>query len=182
MSTPSDSQKFIAVNRAPRVQIEYDVELYGAQTKVELPLVMAVMADLSGQSDKPALPIAERKFVEIDVDNFDERMAAIEPRITFDVPNTISGQGQLPVELRFRSLEDFSPSALARQVQPLHKLLELRAQLAGLLTYMDGKAEAERSVSQLLADPARLARIAERADTQTDTGTPQDADNPQEAP
>jgi len=94
------------------------------------------------------------------------------------VPNTISGEGRLPVELRFRSLSDFSPSALARQVQPLRKLLELRAQLAGLLTYMDGKAEAERSVSQLLTDPARLARLAQPAEP---ADMPPDTDNPPEA-
>jgi type VI secretion system protein ImpB len=155
-----NSQKFIAQNRAPRVQIEYDVELYGADRKVELPFVMAVMADLSGQPEKPLPPVAERKFLEISVDNFDDRMAAVQPRVAFNVPNTISNQGQLPVELKFSKLEDFSPAAVANQVEPLRRLLEMREKIASLLTYMDGKVEAERLVSHLLQDPRQLAALA----------------------
>ncbi|HTU60832.1 MAG TPA: type VI secretion system contractile sheath small subunit, partial [Polyangiales bacterium] len=96
MTKRENSQKFIARNRAPRVQIEYDVELYGADKRVELPFVMAAMADLSGQSDKPLPPVQDRKFLDISVDNFDDRMAAIQPRVAFNVPNTISNEGQLP--------------------------------------------------------------------------------------
>ena len=88
------SQKFIARNRAPRVQIEYDVELYGAQKKVQLPFVMGVMADLSGNPKEPLPAVADRKFLEIDVDNFDERMKAMKPRVAFQVPNTLTGRGQ----------------------------------------------------------------------------------------
>lgn len=160
MTKRPNSQKFIAQNRAPRVQIEYDVELYGADKKVELPFVMAVMSDLSGQPDKPLPPVAERKFLEISIDNFDDRMAAIQPRVAFNVPNTISGEGQLPVELRFNKLEDFSPSAIANQVDSLRRLLEMREKIASLLTYMDGKVEAERLVSNLLQDPKQLAALA----------------------
>jgi type VI secretion system protein ImpB len=155
-----NSQKFIAQNRAPRVQIEYDVELYGADKKVELPFVMAVMSDLSGQPEKPLPPVAERKFLDISVDNFDDRMAAIQPRVAFNVPNTISHQGQIPVELKFNKLEDFSPAAVANQVEPLRRLLEMREKIASLLTYMDGKVEAERLVSNLLQDPRQLAALA----------------------
>ena len=155
-----NSQKFIAQNRAPRVQIEYDVELYGADKKVELPFVMAVMSDLSGQPEKPLPPVAERKFLDISIDNFDDRMAAIQPRVAFNVPNTISGEGQLPVELKFNKLEDFSPAAIANQVDSLRRLLEMREKIASLLTYMDGKVEAERLVSNLLQDPRQLAALA----------------------
>jgi len=160
MTKRENSQKFIARNRAPRVQIEYDVELYGAEKRVELPFVMAVMADLSGQSEKPLPPVAERKFLDISVDNFDDRMAAMQPRVAFNVPNTISNEGQLPVELRFNKMEDFSPAAVANQVEPLRRLLEMRERIASLLTYMDGKVDAERFVSALLQDPKRLNALA----------------------
>lgn len=160
MTKRENSQKFIARNRAPRVQIEYDVELYGAEKRVELPFVMAVMADLSGQSDKPLPPVAERKFLDISVDNFDDRMAAMQPRVAFNVPNTISNEGQLPVELRFNKMEDFSPAAIANQVEPLRRLLEMRERIASLLTYMDGKVDAERFVSALMQDPKRLNALA----------------------
>ena len=159
----SSGQKFIARNRAPRVQIEYDVELYGAEKRVELPFVMAVMADLSGQPDKPLPPVQDRKFLDVSVDNFDDRMAAMSPRVAFNVPNTISGQGQLPVELRFNKMEDFSPAAVANQVEPLRRLLEMRERIASLLTYMDGKVDAERFVSELLQDPKRLSQLAAAA-------------------
>jgi len=89
----TSSQKFIARNRAPRVQIEYDVELYGAEKKIQLPFVMGVLADLSGNPAEPLAPVADRKFLEIDVDNFDSRMKALKPRATFSVPNTLTGEG-----------------------------------------------------------------------------------------
>ena len=143
----TSSQKFIARNRAPRVQIEYDVELYGAEKKVQLPFVMGVMADLSGKPENPLPPVADRKFLEIDVDNFDSRMKAMKPRVTFQVPNTLTGEGNLNVELTFESMEDFSPAAVAGKVDALNKLLEARKQLANLITYMDGKSGAEDLVS-----------------------------------
>ena len=97
------SQKFIARNRAPRVQIEYDVELYGAEKKVQLPFVMGVMADLAGKPAEPLAPVAERKFLEIDVDNFDSRMKAMKPRVAFTVPNTLTGEGNLSVDILHRT-------------------------------------------------------------------------------
>ena len=97
------SQKFIARNRAPRVQIEYDVELYGAEKKVQLPFVMGVMADLSGKPAEPLPPVADRKFLEIDVDNFDARMKAMKPRVAFQVPNTLTGEGNLASTSRSRA-------------------------------------------------------------------------------
>ena len=105
----ASSQKFIARNRAPRVQIEYDVELYGAEKKVQLPFVMGVMSDLSGKSEEPLPPVADRKFLEIDVDNFDERMKSMKPRAAFSVPNTLTGEGNLAIDLTFESMNDFTP-------------------------------------------------------------------------
>lgn len=156
----ASSQKFIARNRAPRVQIEYDVELYGAQKKIEIPFVMGVMADLSGKPADPLAPVAERKFLEIDIDNFDDRLKAAKPRVAFSVPNTLTGQGNLSVDLTFESLDDFSPGAVARKVEALNKLLTARNQLSNLITYMDGKTGAEELVRKLLADPALLNALA----------------------
>lgn len=154
------SQKFIARNRAPRVQIEYDVELYGAEKKIQLPFVMGVLSDLSGKPAEPLAAVADRKFLDVDVDNFDSRMKAMKPRVAFQVANTLTGEGNLSVELTFESLEDFSPAAVAAKVDALQKLLEARQQLANLITYMDGKTGAEDLVSRLLQDPALLQTLA----------------------
>jgi len=154
------SQKFIQRNRAPRVQIEYDVETYGAEKKIQLPFVMGVMADLSGKPEDPLAPVAERKFLEIDVDNFDERMKAMKPRAAFRVPNTLTGEGEMPVDITFESMDDFSPAAVARKVEPLRKLLEARTQLSNLMTYMDGKTGAEDLITKVLQDPTLLQALA----------------------
>ena len=154
------SQKFIARNRAPRVQIEYDVEVYGAEKKVQLPFVMGVLADLSGKPAEPLAPVADRKFLQIDVDNFDDRMKAMKPRAAFAVPNTLTGEGNLSVDITFESMDDFSPAAVARKVDALNKLLETRTQLANLLTYMDGKTGAEELLAKALKDPSLLQALA----------------------
>jgi type VI secretion system protein ImpB len=156
----TSSQKFIARNRAPRVQIEYDVELYGAQKKVQLPFVMGVMSDLSGKPSEPLPPVADRKFLEVDVDNFDTRMKAMKPRAAFQVPNTLTGEGNLSVDITFESMDDFSPAAVARKVDSLNKLLTAREQLSNLITYMDGKTGAEELLAKVLADPALLNTLA----------------------
>ncbi|RKF43969.1 type VI secretion system-associated protein [Paraburkholderia fungorum] len=153
------SQKFIARNRAPRVQIEYDVEVYGSQKKVQIPFVMGVLADLSGKPVDPLAPVADRKFLEIDVDNFDERMKATKPRVAIQVPNTLTGEGNLSVDMTFESMDDFSPAAIARKVGSLNQLLEARSQLANLLTYMDGKTGAETLIAQLLEQPALMQAL-----------------------
>src|SRR5215469_4214677 len=119
-------QKFIGRNRAPRVQIEYDVETYGAQKKVQLPFVMGVLSNLSGNPSEPLPPVAERNFLEISVDNFDDRLKGMKPRVTMQVPNKLTGEGNLNVELRFESMNDFSPAQVARHVPALAKLLEAR--------------------------------------------------------
>jgi type VI secretion system protein ImpB len=153
-------QKFISRNRAPRVQIEYDVELYGAQKKIQLPFVMGVMADLSGNPSEALPQVADRKMLEISADNFDERLKAMKPRVAFAVPNTLTGEGNLSVDITFESMDDFSPAAVARKVGALNELLKARQQLSNLVTYMDGKAGAEKLIEKLLADPALLKSLA----------------------
>ena len=153
------SQKFIARNRAPRVQIEYDVELYGSEKKVHLPFVQGVMADLAGKSNEPKAPLADRKFLEFDIDNFDDRMKAMKPRAAFRVDNSLTGEGKLNVDLTFESMDDFSPAAVASKVDSLNKLLEARTQLANLVTYMDGKAGAEDLIASAIKDPALLQSL-----------------------
>jgi type VI secretion system protein ImpB len=159
----ASSQKFIARNRAPRVQIEYDVETYGAEKKVQLPFVVGVMSDLSGKPADPLPAVADRKMLEVDVDNFDARMKAIKPRVAFMVPNTMTGEGNVAVDITFENMDDFSPAAVAKKVDGLNKLLEARTQLSNLLTYMDGKAGAEELINKVLKDPALLQTLAAQA-------------------
>ena len=159
MAKPS-SQKFIARNRAPRVQIEYDVEVYGAEKKMQLPFVMGVMADLSGKPEESLPAVADRKMLEIDVDNFDDRLKSMKPRTAFTVPNTLTGEGNLAVDITFESLDDFSPAAVARKVGALGKLLQARTELANLLTYMDGKGGAEDLIARALKDDTLLQALA----------------------
>jgi type VI secretion system protein ImpB len=154
------SQKFIARNRAPRVQIEYDVELYGAEKKVQLPFVMGVMADLSGKPAEALAPVADRKFLDIDVDNFDARMKAMKPRVAFQVPNHLTGEGNIAVDITFESMDDFSPAAVAAKVDGLRQMLEARQQLANLITYMDGKTGAEELIAKVVKDEALLKSLA----------------------
>ena len=158
MST--SSQKFIARNRAPRVQIEYDVEVYGAEKKVQLPFVMGVMSDLSGKSKVEQPDISDRKFLEIDVDNFDSRLKSMAPRAAFKVPNTLTGEGNLSVDITFESMDDFTPAAIAQKVEPLKKLLDARTQLSNLVTRMDGKSGAENLIAQAIQDPALMQALA----------------------
>jgi type VI secretion system protein ImpB len=145
-------QKFIQRNRAPRVQIEYDLETYGAEKKIELPFIAGVMADLAGKPEEPLPPVTERKFLEIDVDNFNDRLKALRPRVAFTIPNVLSNEGNMSIDMTFESMDDFTPAAIARKVEPLRKLLEARERLSHLLTYMDGKDSAEQLINQLLND------------------------------
>lgn len=160
MAQSKSSQKFIARNRAPRVQIEYDVELYGAEKKVQLPFIMGVMADLAGKPVEPLPSVADRKFLEVDIDNFDDRMKSMKPRVAFQVPNTLTGDGTLSVDITFERMEDFSPAAIATKVGALKQLLDARTQLNNLLTYMDGKTGAEELIGEVLQNPALLSSLA----------------------
>ncbi|MEM1432624.1 MAG: type VI secretion system contractile sheath small subunit [Pseudomonadota bacterium] len=163
------SQKFIGRNRAPRVQIEYDLEVYGAEKKIQIPFVMGVFSDLSGASAKDLPAVSERKALEIDVDNFDQRLKSMKPQVQFSVPNTLTGEGNLPVDITFESMDDFSPAAVARKVDATAQLLEARTQLANLVTYMDGKVGAEELVGKLLNNPELLKSLAAAPKPDSDT-------------
>ena len=157
-------QKFISKNRAPRVQVEYDVELYGAEKKVNLPFVMGVMSDLAGKSEVAAAERPDdRKFMDIDVDNFNDRMKSIKPRVAFNVPNVISGEGNMAVDLSFENMDDFSPDKVAENIDGVKELLEARKQLSNLLSYMDGKSGAEELLNKLLKDEALLKALDSKA-------------------
>ena len=156
-------QKFIGKNRTPRVQVEYDVELYGAEKKIELPFVTGVMADLSGNAGDPEVKKLTQKFVDIDVDNFDERMKSMAPHTKFRVPNKMTGEGELSVDLSFESMDDFNPAAVASKVDGLKDLLQARKELSNLLSYMDGKEGAENLINKILNDPALMKALAAKA-------------------
>ena len=153
-------QKFIKENRAPRVHIEYEVETYGAQQKVSLPFVMGVMSDLSGKSHVEKKEPAKRDFVEFDMDNFEQRMEAIAPRVATTVENTLTGEGKMAVDLTFNSMEDFNPGEIAKKVPALAKLLEARSELNDLMLYMDGKDGAQELLDKVLKDPSLMKALA----------------------
>jgi type VI secretion system protein ImpB len=136
------------------------VELYGSEKKIQLPFVMGVLADLSGKPVDPLAPVVDRKFLEFDTDNFDARMKAMKPRAAFSVPNSLTGEGNMKVDLTFESMDDFAPAAVARKVDALNKLLEARTQLSNLVTYMDGKGGAEELLAKVMEDPALLKTLA----------------------
>ncbi len=166
----ADSQKFIARNRAPRVQIEYDVEVYGSEKKIQLPFVMGVMSDLSGKSEVSPGALEDRSFMAVDVDNFDSRMKAMKPRVAVAVPNTLTGEGNLNVDITFEKMSDFAPGAIAAKVEPLRKLLEARTQLSNLMTYMDGKAGAEDMILSLLQNPDQFRALVGGGSNESITG------------
>jgi type VI secretion system protein ImpB len=157
------SQAFIAKNRAPRVQIDYDVEVYGAQKKINIPFVMGVISDLSGKPEEPLPKVDDRKAVEFTADNFNDRLKAIKPRVAFTVPNTLTGEGNIAADMTFQSMDDFSPAAIASKVEGLKQIMESRQQLANLLSYMDGKAGAEDLLNKVLSDPALLKALSAKA-------------------
>ena len=164
MATDS-GQKFIRRNRAPRVHISYE-DPYDAERLIELPFVMGVLSDLSGNNSAVEKPkVEERKFLEFDMDNFENRMAAIEPGVTMRVENKLGDESgeKLTVNLKFEKMADFTPAAVARQVPATAKLLEAREQLANLLRYLDGKVAAEDQLKKLLSDPQLMAALNERA-------------------
>ena len=161
----ASSQSFIRRNRPPRVHITYENPT-NAEEKVEIPFVMGVMSDLSGNTpgiDKE--DIAERKLLDFDMDNLNARMSAIQPGVSFRVGNKISENAdeQMSVQLRFNKMADFEPAAVARQVPALAKLLQARQQLTNLMRYMDGKVAAEESLRKLLSDPQLMIALKSRA-------------------
>lgn len=160
MATAKGGQRFIKENRAPRVHIEYEVETFGSRQKVEIPFVMGVMSDLSGKSNVEKKALDKRDFVEFDMDNFEQKMEAIAPRAAFTVENTLTGEGQVGVDLTFKSMDDFSPGAIAKKVPALAKLLEARQQLNDLMLYMDGKDGAQGLLDKVLKDPELMKALA----------------------
>ena len=163
-------QKFIRRVRPPRVHITYENPA-NVEEKIEIPFVMGVFSDLSGNAPGAEKEdLADRKFLEFDMDNLDARMAAIQPGVTFRVANKLSDNSteQMGVQLRFNRIADFEPAAVARQVPALAKLLEARQQLANLMRYMDGKVAAEESIRKLLADPQLMSALKSRAAEVTD--------------
>ncbi len=166
-------QKFIRRNRPPRVHITYE-DPYNAEQKVELPFVMGVMADLSGNaSGVEKAEISQRKFLDFDMDNFDQRMAAIEPGVAFAVPNKLGDGGdKLSVALKLSKFDDFNPASVARQIPAMAKLLEAREQLANLVRFMDGKMAASDQIKALLADPQLMAALKDKLGDKPADGTP----------
>ncbi|WP_181281423.1 type VI secretion system contractile sheath small subunit [Pseudomonas aeruginosa] len=146
--------------RPPRVQITYDVEIGNTIEKKELPLVVGILADLSGKPDTPPAKLVERRFVDIDRDNFNEILSSISPRATLQVDNTISGDdSKLNVELRFNHIEDFDPVNLVKQVVPLRRLFEARQRLRDLLTKLDGNDDLDQLLQDVVANTEGLQEI-----------------------
>ncbi|WP_434155567.1 type VI secretion system contractile sheath small subunit [Pseudomonas sp. JZ134] len=146
--------------RPPRVQITYDVEIGGAIEKKELPMVVGILSDLSGRPETPLPKLSERRFVDIDRDNFNEVLSSIEPRATLQVDNTLSRDGsKLDVELRFSHIDDFNPVNIVGQVPPLRRLFEARQRLRDLLTKLDGNDDLDQLLQNVVADTDGLQEI-----------------------
>lgn len=162
MSSESLQHKLDRVRR-PRVQITYDVETGGAMQKVELPFIVGVLADLSGQPKEALKPLKERKVVAIDRDNFDNVLAKAAPRLALRVPDRLSDSGnKIAVELNFKSYEDFEPARVVEQVEPMRKLLEMRSQLTQLLSKMEGNDKLEQLLAQVLSNTDAAKDLAKQ--------------------
>jgi type VI secretion system protein ImpB len=147
--------------RPPRVHITYDVEVGDAIEMKELPFVMGVISDLSGKPDEPLPRLRERKFVEIDRDNFNDVMKGMKPRLAFQVDNKLANDdSKIGVELRFNNIEDFEPEQVARQVEPLRKLMEIRRELTGLLAKADGNEKLGEKLRDIIGNTELLEKIA----------------------
>lgn len=156
-------QKWVGRNRPPRVQITYDVEIGDAVEKKELPLVVGLLADLSGQPLNPLPKLKDRRFVEIDRDNFNAVMATIAPRLDLSVPDTLKGEGNLKVELNFTDFEHFHPEAIVQQVPRLARLLEARQQLRDLLAKLDGNDELDALLESIVNNSEELQSLKSQA-------------------
>jgi type VI secretion system protein ImpB len=154
--------------RRPRVHITYDVETNGAMQKVELPFVVGVMADLSGQPKDPLPPLKERKFTNIDRDNFNDVMARAAPRLAIRVENKLTdAAGQMNVELNFKQMDDFDPDRVAQQVGPLRELLDMRHKLSQLLTKMEGNDKLEQMLGDILSNTEKAMALAKELGVET---------------
>jgi type VI secretion system protein ImpB len=155
------TQQILSRVRPPRVQITYDVEIGGAIEKKQLPFIVGVIADLSGQPAEPLPKVKDRKFVEIDRDNFDDVLAAAAPRLAFRVPNKLKPDANemLNVELKFKSMDDFGPVAVVQQIEPLRKLFEARNRLRDLLTKLDGNDELDAILREVVASTEEQTKL-----------------------
>lgn len=150
--------------RAPRVQITYDVEIGDAIEMKEIPFVLGVLADLSGKPDEPLPKLKDRKFTEIDRDNFNNVLEGMKPRLAFKVDNKLTGDDtKLAVELRFKSMDDFRPENVVTQIEPLRKLLDARQRLSGLLGKLDGNDKLDDLLQKVIADTDSLKKLGEEA-------------------
>jgi type VI secretion system protein ImpB len=162
------TQKKLSRVRPPRVQITYDVELGGAIEMKELPLVVGILADLAGKPEKPLPPLKQRKFVELDRDNFNQVMGAIAPRLTFNVDNKLKegeDAGKFGVELNFRKIEDLRPESIVQQLEPLRKLFEARQRLNDLLAKLDGNDDLDALLQDVAANTESQQKIKEATTT-----------------
>jgi type VI secretion system protein ImpB len=148
--------------RSPRVHITYDVETGGAVEQKELPFVMGVFGDFTGMPEEPLPKLKDRKFVEVNPDNFDAVLSAMKPHIAFTVENKLSDEpetGQLKVDLRFRSMDDFEPTQVAKQIRPLKELLDLRTKLSDLRGSLQGNDKLDEILQNTLRDQDKLAKL-----------------------
>ncbi len=152
-------QKWLGRNRPPRVHITYDVEIGGAIEKRELPLVVGLLSDLSGMPENPLPKLKDRRFVEIDRDNFNEVMAKVAPRLDISVPNAITGEGNMKVVLNFSNIDDFCPEPIVKQVPALARLLEARQQLRDLLAKLDGNDELDKLLEDIVQNTEGLQQL-----------------------
>ena len=147
--------------RKPRVHITYDVETEGAVVKKELPFVVGVIGDFSGNPTEPLKPLADRKFIQVDRDNFDEVMARMNPGLSLKAENTLKGDGsEMALQLKFRKMEDFEPANVAKQVEPLKKLLEARDKLKALQTRVDRSPDLENVLEKILQNSDEMAKLS----------------------
>jgi type VI secretion system protein ImpB len=161
MATKASITKKLGRVRPPRVHITYDVETGGAIEKKEIPFVVGVLADLSAQIAKPLPKLKDRKFIEIDRDNFDDVLAKQEPRLAFKVDNKLSSEGgRMGVELKFKKVADFEPQNVARQVEPLNQLLDLRTKLSNLRSSLYGNDKLEELLQDAVAQTETLRRAS----------------------
>ena len=161
---PESLQHTLDRVRAPRVQITYDVEIGDAIEMKEIPFVVGVLADLSGKPEEPLPKLKDRKFVEIDRDNFNQVLAGMNPRLAYRVDNKLTDDdSQMAVELRFKSLDDFHPERVAEQVTPLRKLVEARKRLSDLLAKLDGNDKLDELLQQVLATTESIEKLGEEA-------------------
>jgi type VI secretion system protein ImpB len=162
MSKKESVQKKLQRIRPPRVQLTYDVEIGDAIEQKEIPFVVGVMGDFSGNSENPQPKLKDRKFVNVDLDNFDDVMEGLAPRATYRVKNTLSEKGgEFAVDLTFKSMEDFRPESIVQQVEPLRKLLEARSKLSDLRNKLSGNDKLEDVLNDVLSNTENLKRLGD---------------------